>query len=80
MKFMHFQVVNKKSLSLIIHGEGTNSTITDHLGRHSLQGLAFGEGVFKDGEIGMGVDINKTRGEDESIRFNDRFSSIFYRR
>ncbi len=77
---MHIQVVDKNSLSLIIHGEGTNSTITDHLGRHSLQGLTFGKGVFKDGEIGMGVDINKTWGEDESIRFNGSFSSIFCER
>jgi hypothetical protein len=77
---MHSQVVNQNSLSLIVHGKGADATITDHFGRHSLQRLAFSKGMFKDAEIGMGVDINKTWGSDESIRFNDRFSSTFYRR
>jgi hypothetical protein len=80
MKFMHFQVVDKNCPSLVIHGKGTHSTITGHLGRHSLQCLAFGKGVFKDGKIGMGVDIDKTRGDNKTIRFNDRFSSVFYER
>jgi hypothetical protein len=80
MKIMDFQVVDQNSPSLIIHGKGTNSTITDHFGRHSLQCLAFGKGVFKDGEIGMGVDIDKTWGGHEPIRFDDRFSTTFYGR
>ena len=80
MKFMHFQVVDKNSPSLMILGKGADSTITDHLGRDSLQCLAFGKGVFKDGEIGMRVDVDKTRGGHKPVRLDDRFSSTFYGR
>jgi len=77
---MHFQVVDQNRLSLLNYGKGADPTITDHLGRHSLECLAFDKGVFKDGEIGMGVDVDKTRGGHEAIRFNDRFPSTFYGR
>jgi hypothetical protein len=35
--------------------------------------------MLKDGKVGMGVDINKTWGGHEPIRFNKRFSSSYRR-
>jgi len=80
MELMHFQVVDQNRLSLLNYWKGADPTITDHLGRHSLQCLAFGKGVFEDGEIGMGVDVNKTRGGHEAVCFDDLFPSTFDRR
>jgi hypothetical protein len=77
---MDFQIVEQDRFLLIAHGKGADTTIADYLGRHSLQYFAFGKGVSKDGEVGMGVDVDKTRGGHEAIRFNDRFASAFYGR
>ena len=42
--------------------------MTEHLGRHSLEDLALGARRIRQREVGMGLDVDEARRDDESVR------------